>query len=485
MNDKFKMVFKGKVVNKAHTINTGVDEFPRYVLEYLIDNYCSEETFHEDMEKVVRRLKETFVYGAEAEKIRHYIRENRRHSVIANLEARLVETEDKYWGAISAINENFVNIPESIIRQYPMLLSGGMWGTIDLTYDETEIHNKKIRPFKIAGFTPFQVSVINLDEYVELSAFADVEIGVAASKTINDAMEQVMDKIGEIFSPEMHGFLLIDKKTEELYFKLVQGQNADRLKECKISKGEGLSGWIVDKGKPDFIENVKEDSRLSKNIDRLTGFDIKSTIGAPVIVIDKIIGVFQLVNKSSGEAYTAEDLNILTTIVEYAAMAIEKVYYLSAMKDLDNVDSLTGVYKRRHFDSQFSKEKTRAKRYTNALSMLIVNVDDFKTINDEHGHEAGDKILKSLADVLKKSVRRVDIVARYSGDEFVVLLPQTSKSNAELVRERIEKEISKQSKKSPVPYSVSIGLGSAGAKTAGTVKEKAEKDLQVLKKQRK
>lgn len=167
MNQKLKDVFKGKVVNKAHTINTGVDEFPRYVLEYLIDNYCSEETFHEDMEKVVRRLKETFVYGAEAEKIRHYIRENRTHSVIASLEARLVETEDKYWGTISAINENFVNIPENIVRQYPMLLSGGMWGTIELTYDENEIHNKKIRPFKITGFTPFQVSIINLDEFIQ------------------------------------------------------------------------------------------------------------------------------------------------------------------------------------------------------------------------------------------------------------------------------------------------------------------------------
>src|SRR3990172_273636 len=167
MNTKLKEIFKGKVVNKAHTINTGVDEFPRYVLEYLIDNYCSEETFHEDMEKVVRRLKETFVYGAEAEKIRYYIRENRSHSIIGNLEARLVETEDKYWGMLSSINENFVNIPESIVRQYPMLLSGGMWGTIDLTYDETEIHNKKIRPFKITAFTPFQVSIINLDEFIE------------------------------------------------------------------------------------------------------------------------------------------------------------------------------------------------------------------------------------------------------------------------------------------------------------------------------
>jgi len=167
MNLKLKEAFKGKVVNKALTINTGVDEFPRYVVEYLIDNYCSEETFHEDMRKVVQRLKENFVHGAEAEKIRHYIRENRRHSIIANLEARLVETEDKYWASIGAINETFVNIPESIVNQYPMLLSGGMWGTIDVTYDESEIHSKKIRPFKVAAFTPFQVSVINLHEYLE------------------------------------------------------------------------------------------------------------------------------------------------------------------------------------------------------------------------------------------------------------------------------------------------------------------------------
>jgi ATP-dependent Lon protease len=176
VNQKVKEVFRGKVVNKAHTINTGVDEFPRYVVEYLIDNYCSEETFAQDMERVVRRLKETFVYGAEAEKIRHYIRENRRHTIIANLEARLVETEDKYWASIGAINENFVNISENVVRQYPMLLSGGMWGTIDLTYDEMEVHNKKIRPFKVTGFTPFQVSVINLDEYVEKrSAFTSEE----------------------------------------------------------------------------------------------------------------------------------------------------------------------------------------------------------------------------------------------------------------------------------------------------------------------
>ena len=170
MNEHLKSVFRGKVVNKAHTLNTGVDEFPRYVLEYLIDNYCSEETFAEDMEKVVRRLKESFVYGAEAEKVRHFIRQNRHHTLIANLEARLVETEDKYWATISALNESFCNIPEQIVAQYPMLLSGGMWGTIELAYDESQVYDRKIRPFTITAFTPFQVSVINVDEYIEKRA---------------------------------------------------------------------------------------------------------------------------------------------------------------------------------------------------------------------------------------------------------------------------------------------------------------------------
>ncbi len=132
MNERFRSAFPGKVVNKRLTTNTGMDEFPRYVLEYLIDNYCAEETFDDDFARVRKTLRENFVHGAEAERIRHYIRENRDHTIIANLEARLVETEDKYWGTIGAINESFVNIPEALVRQYPMLLAGGMWGTIRL-----------------------------------------------------------------------------------------------------------------------------------------------------------------------------------------------------------------------------------------------------------------------------------------------------------------------------------------------------------------
>jgi ATP-dependent Lon protease len=173
MNTHFKDIFAGKVVNKRLTFNTGMDEFPRYVLEYLIDNYCAEETFEEDFARVRRRLRDSFVHGAEAERIRSYIRENREHTLIASLEVRLVETEDKYWGSIGAINESFVNVPEGLVKQYPMLLAGGMWGTIRLMYDESEVHNKKIRPFKVLDFTPFQISMIDMSEFIAKRAHFD------------------------------------------------------------------------------------------------------------------------------------------------------------------------------------------------------------------------------------------------------------------------------------------------------------------------
>jgi len=322
-----------------------------------------------------------------------------------------------------------------------------------------------------------------LDEYVELSSFADIEIGIAAAKTINEVMEQVMHKIGEILSPLTHALLLRDEGSDQLYFKLVKGRNADKLKNFRLAAGgEGLSGWIMQYEKADFIEDVSKDSRFSGKIAKLIGCDVKSTLGSPLKVTDKTIGVFQLFDRQTGTPYQAADLGVMETIVDYAAMAVEKVYYLSAMKDMDNIDSVTNVYKRSSFDRQFAKEAERAKRYNQPLSLIIMNIDNLKDVNEKQGLEAGDRILKELAQILKTNFRRVDIVARYTGDKFAVLMPHTYKKNAELVRDRIEKHMQKGYRGTEIPFSVSIGLASAGPKDSLSLLEKAEKDLQKKKK---
>lgn len=316
------------------------------------------------------------------------------------------------------------------------------------------------------------------DEYVELSTFADIDIGVTAAKTIDEAMEQVMKKIGEIFSPVTYAILLQDKNKEILFFKLVKGNSADKLTGLRLPKAEGLSGWIVTEGKADVIEDVSKDDRFSKTIAKNIDFTAETMIGAPLVVTEKVIGAFQLINRENGQAYTVADLNILKTIVEYAATAIEKVYYLSALKDMDNVDSLTGVYKRKNFDAQLKKEIERCKRYEHPLSLLIVTIDDFKALTEKIGHEKSDQMLKDLASSLKRNVRRVDVVARYGFTELAVLMPDTDKKNAEAVRERILNDIEQANKKRKPAISVRSGLSSVSAKDSKALLEKTEKDLQ-------
>jgi len=317
----------------------------------------------------------------------------------------------------------------------------------------------------------------NIDEYVELSAFADIEIGVTAAKTINEAMDQVMKKIGEIFSPVTHALLLRNEDKDMLYFKLAIGKSADKLTGLSLPKTEGLSRWILKEGKADVIGDVKRDDRFSKTIEKHLDFTPESTIGAPLLVTDKIIGVFQLINKENNQVYTPADLNILKTIVEYASMAIEKVYYLSALKDMDNVDSLTGVYKRKNFDNQFKKEAERCKRYDQPLSLLIVAIDNFKTLNEKFGHQKCDQMLKDLAQCLKGNVRRVDIVARYGFNALAVLMPNTNKKNAESARKRILDDLEQINKKRKSAFEVSTGLASIGAKDSEVLLEKTEKEL--------
>ena len=169
MNDHLKDIFRGKVVNKRLTVNTGVDEFPRYVVEYLIDNYCTEENFDEDFAAgVKRRLRENFVHGAEAEKIRALDPgEPQPH-------ASSPAWKSAWWrprtstGAPSAPSTRASSTcPRAWSSSTPCCWRAACGARSQLTYDETEVHNKKIRPFKVMEFTPFQISVIDLDEFIE------------------------------------------------------------------------------------------------------------------------------------------------------------------------------------------------------------------------------------------------------------------------------------------------------------------------------
>ena len=326
----------------------------------------------------------------------------------------------------------------------------------------------------------------NLDEFVKLSFFADIGIGIAAAKSINEAMEQIMEKIGDIFAPCNWSLLLLDKKKDELYFKIATGESSDKLQDLRIPKDTGIAGWIIKNGKPALVEDVSKDSRFSLHIDKITGFKTKSIIGVPLKVNNDVIGVIELINRLEKKPFSPTELKILTTIADYAAITIEKIYYLGLVNNMAKVDATTGVFNRRSFDQQLQKEIERCKRYGNTLALLMLDIDDLKKINDNSGHPAGDDVLKNIALIIKNNIRKIDIAARYGGDEFAIIMPHTKKHEGENVRQRIFKQIEKENKTGKkIPYTVSIGLQASGPDKVANLLEMSDKDLLKQKKKRK
>jgi diguanylate cyclase (GGDEF)-like protein len=294
---------------------------------------------------------------------------------------------------------------------------------------------------------------------VKLSFFVDIGKDITRAKTIDETLHQIMNHIGNIFAPLNWSILLRNPETGDLTFTLVVGQNAHKLRGLKLPKGEGIAGWVAETGQPVIVEDVAKDRRFSNRVDEFTGFTTQSIIGVPLLSDDRVFGVIELINKLNGKPFTPFDLKILTTIADFAAIAIEKSYYLRALKKMATTDALTGARNRGAFERAYVREAEMCRRYDQPLAFMMIDVDKFKQINDAHGHVAGDEVLRNVVELLSDCVRKVDSVYRYGGDEFVILMPNTTKDQAEAARHRIQERVEYQnSLNPPIPYTLSIGL---------------------------
>lgn len=170
----------------------------------------------------------------------------------------------------------------------------------------------------------------------------------------------------------------------------------------------------------------------------------RSIIAIPFGLREEQSGVFFLRTLGNEPALTPEDLQFADRVVQTSVNAIEKAYALEEAESdkvryqwLATVDPLTGCHNRRSLMDKLSQELERARRYGLAISVLMIDLDRFKTVNDTHGHLVGDRVLQQLGDLLRRQVRSVDVVARYGGEEFVVVLPETDKEGAAVFAERM------------------------------------------------
>lgn len=288
--------------------------------------------------------------------------------------------------------------------------------------------------------------IINMDidkrkQFEKASFFIELGKPLAKAKTIRETLDIVMYQIGRIFQPVHWSLLLKEHQSGDMIFSVVVGSNKDKLQGMRMPKGEGIAGHIMRTGESLIVKKVDQDQRFSMRMDKRTGFTTRSIIGVPLKTDDKIFGVIELINKISGDDFTSVELQVLTSIAEYAAIAIERSYYNQTLKRIALVDSLTGLKNKGSFERTLKSRKEIAKRYGVPSSLLVVTVDKFWRIIDQYDHRAGDQVIKNCALVLKKSLRAVDEIFRYGGDKFVVLMPQTTVDKAEDAKKRILDEL--------------------------------------------
>jgi diguanylate cyclase (GGDEF)-like protein len=194
----------------------------------------------------------------------------------------------------------------------------------------------------------------------------------------------------------------------------------------------------------------------------------------PIKSKEQVIGVLEVVNKTTGEPFTREDLDLLMRLVDQTAIAIERASLYQKMTELAITDDLTKLFNTRYLNRTIEIEIQRSSRYHTSLSLIFMDIDYFKQINDHFGHLVGSKVLVEIGQLLIKSLRSIDIVARYGGDEFVVVLPQTPPGAAAQIAERMRKSIEQNTFLKKEGYSLKMTASFGVASYPESAKSKDE-----------
>jgi len=270
----------------------------------------------------------------------------------------------------------------------------------------------------------------------ELSVFHDVAKALTSSLNLDSVLQTIMQKMAEYFRPDTWSLLMVDETTDELYFAIAVGPAADSLKSLRLKMGEGIAGWVAKHGESLIVPDVYKEPRFAKRIDEMTKWQTKSVICVPLRAKHRSLGVIQLINCPM-ETFGDNEMFFLNALCDYAAIAIDNARAVERIQELTITDDCTGLYNARHLYKTLEAEVYRSARFGHEFSVIFIDLDHFKAVNDTHGHLVGSKLLAEVGYVIKSHLRLIDYAFRYGGDEFVILLPQTSKEAALIVARRL------------------------------------------------
>jgi diguanylate cyclase (GGDEF)-like protein/PAS domain S-box-containing protein len=286
--------------------------------------------------------------------------------------------------------------------------------------------------------------IIGFDEQLTRIRKSDLLIDFVVAKTV------------KILEVKKCSVMLVDGDTKQLYTKSMEGFAQDVPME--IAVGGSIAERAIMESEPVLVNDLESDLRF-KNL-KNGSYLGNSFMIVPIRLGQDVIGIINVAEKCTNADKTGTfdyiDLKILNAIATEMAVAIENVAFYKELHYLTVTDPLTHIHNYRHFVNSLVYELKRIKRYQGELSMLMMDIDGFKSYNDHLGHVEGDELLKKFSLTVHLNLREIDIFCRYGGDEFVVILPGTGKEEAVLVAEKIRKAVENASFQRPVTLSIGV-----------------------------
>ena len=235
-------------------------------------------------------------------------------------------------------------------------------------------------------------------------------------------------------------FTLVSAFESEDVLKVYAAHGFDKksnILEQTFPKGEGIPGEVMLTGKKVYIRDINDENRFLYYPDESKQI-LGSFLSLPLICKQEVLGVLNFGRERAG-GFTSGEVKKLSLIASQIALSVANAKLYTKTRELSVKDELTGVYNRRHFQRMLKMEWKRAVRFRRDLSVVMIDADHFKEYNDTFGHLQGDQVLKGLGDLFTQNLREVDTVARFGGEEFILLLPDTDKHGAIAVAEKIRK----------------------------------------------
>lgn len=294
----------------------------------------------------------------------------------------------------------------------------------------------------------------------EVFALHEIAQTIGSSLNMHDTVTLVSNKLRAIVPFDTCIIFVVDDRSGKAIAMHVVGDHSDLFNARRISVGDGITGWVIANARS-MCNSSPELDLVGLPDDIARGF--RGVLVSPLIREDGAFGAITLYSKGR-TSYTTEHVRLLESVAQHAASALNNAITFEKTKESALTDPLTELANARGFYMMLEQRLAECQRMNReSLSLISMDVDDFKQINDQWGHAIGDRLLANIARVIRKELRQMDILCRYAGDEFVAIMPMASQTMAEGVAERIKKAVAEHrfSVRTGKTVEVSISTGIA------------------------